>query len=86
ITSYLNKNNSCHGVLYIEQNEKPNIGKFIVKPIKIATNDNSIILSDSDEGEQGTNLISRGYWFKSEFDAPIEDGSKHIDLIASISL
>lgn len=86
ITSYLNKENSCHGVLYIEQNEKPNIGKFIVKPIKIATNDNSIILPDSDKGEQNTNLISRGYWFKSEFDAPIEDSNKHIDLIASISL
>ncbi|MCX9095252.1 MULTISPECIES: hypothetical protein [Providencia] len=89
-SDYLNDvNNSCKGIFYVEQEEKSNVGKYIIKPIKTIQNESGIILEDTKfeniPPSEIKEFASRGYWFKSKFIVPIDD-EKYIDFTASIKL
>lgn len=88
LLSYLEKDNACKGYFYIEQSEKENIRKTLIKPIKVEKNTNGVILSDTltFHNEEYENLISQGYWFKNNFTVSIEKNEKALNLDVAVSL
>ncbi|SUC26967.1 Uncharacterised protein [Providencia rustigianii] len=90
VHNYLNSNNPCSGCFYIEQDEKDNIEKSLIKPLKIKTNANGVVLNDCETKlilpEPYRKLILNGFWFKNIITVNIDRNEKNLELDFCIDL